>query len=175
MNHDSYDNAYIAAILKDVRTIAMVGASQNTSRPSYFAMKYLLSKGYTVIPVNPGLAGQELLGQTVAASLADIATPVDMVDIFRNSEAALEVTKEAIAIGAKVVWMQLGVRNEAAAALAEAAGLRVVMNRCPKIEYGRLTGEIGWAGVNAGVLSSQRAKLGAHGVQNHVLGDDKGS
>ena len=136
---------------------------------------YLIAKGYTVIPVNPGLAGKDILGQRVYASLAEIPEPVDIVDVFRNSEAALEITREAIRIGAKVVWMQLGVRNEEAATLAEAAGLRVVMNRCPKIEYGRLSGEIGWAGVNAGVLSSQRAKLGAHGVQNHVLGDDKKS
>jgi predicted CoA-binding protein len=173
MNHDSYSDDYIASILGGVRTFAFVGASANTSRPSYFAMKYLLSKGYTVIPVNPGLAGQELLGQKVYARLEDIPGPVDVVDIFRNADAALGIVREAIALKEKlalnVIWMQLGVRNDMAAAEAEAAGLRVVMNRCPKIEYGRLSGEIGWAGVNSRVLSSQRPKLAAHGVQSHVI------
>lgn len=173
MNHDRYDDSYIAGVLNDCRTIAMVGASANTNRPSYFAMKYLLSKGFRVIPVNPALAGQGILGQPVAAALGEIEGEVDMVDIFRNSEAALEVTREAIALkdrlALKVIWMQLSVRNDVAAAEAEAAGLRVVMNRCPKIEYGRLSGEIGWAGVNAGTISSVRPKLGATGVQNHVI------
>ncbi|MET0568450.1 MAG: CoA-binding protein [Hyphomicrobiaceae bacterium] len=174
MNHDRYDDAYIADILDTVKSIAMVGASANASRPSYFAMKYLLGKSFTVIPVNPGLGGQEILGQKVVAALADITTQVDMVDIFRNSEAALQITRECIRLkdklGLKVVWMQLSVRNDKAAREAEAAGLKVVMNRCPKIEYGRLSGEIGWAGVNAGVISSKRPQLGASGVQNHVLG-----
>jgi predicted CoA-binding protein len=174
MNHDRYDDAYIAAILNGVKTVAMVGASANINRPSYFVMKYLLGKGYSVIPVNPGLAGKEILGQTVAASLADIEQPVDMIDVFRNSEAALGVVRDAVALkdklGLKVIWMQLSVRNDEAAAEAEAAGLKVVMNRCPKIEYGRLSGEIGWAGVNAGLISSKRPQLGASGVQNHVIG-----
>ena len=173
MNHDRYDDAYIAAILNDIKVIAMVGASANSIRPSYFVMKYLLGKGFRVIPVNPGLVGQEILGQKVAASLAEIDEPVDMVDIFRNSEAALGIVREAIAhknrLGLKVIWMQLTVRHDGAAAEAEAAGLKVVMNRCPKIEYGRLSGEIGWAGVNAGVVSSRRPQLGAVGVQNHVI------
>ena len=134
----------------------MVGASANTSRPSYFAMKYLKQKGFRVIPVNPGQAGKEILGETVYASLGDIEEPVDIVDIFRTSDAALGITREAIAIGAKVVWMQLGVRNDEAARLAEEAGLQVVMNRCPKIEYGTLSGELGWAGVNSRRLSSKR-------------------
>lgn len=174
MNHDRYDDAYIAAILNGVKTVAMVGASANINRPSYFVMKYLLGKGYSVIPVNPGLAGKEILGQTVAASLADIEQPVDMIDVFRNSEAALGIVRDAIALkdklGLTVIWMQLSVRNDEAAAEAEAAGLKVVMNRCPKIEYGRLSGEIGWAGVNAGLISSKRPQLGASGVQNHVIG-----
>jgi predicted CoA-binding protein len=174
MNHASYTDDYIADILRDAKTIAMVGASAGTNRPSYFAMKYLLGKGYSVIPVNPALAGQEIQGQRVYASLADVPGPVDIVDIFRNSAAALEVTREAIALkdklGIKVIWMQLGVRNEAAAAAAEAAGLKVVMNRCPKIEYGRLSGEIGWAGVNVGAISSKRPLLGGRGVQSHVIG-----
>jgi predicted CoA-binding protein len=173
MNHDSYSDDYIADILSSVRTFAFVGASANTSRPSYFAMKYLMGKGYGVIPVNPGLAGQQILGQTVYATLADVPGPVDVVDIFRNSDAALEITRDAIALkdklGLKAVWMQLGVRNDAAAAAAEAAGLTVVMNRCPKIEYGRLSGEIGWAGVNSKMISSRRPKLAARGVQSHVI------
>jgi predicted CoA-binding protein len=173
MSHDSYSDDYIAGILGSVRVLAFIGASANTSRPSYFAMKYLLAKGYTVIPVNPGHAGQEILGQKTYASLADVPVPVDVVDIFRNSEAALGIVREAIELkdklGIKVIWMQLGVRNDEAAALAEAAGLSVVMNRCPKIEYGRLSGEIGWAGVNTGVISSARPKLGPAGFQNHQI------
>jgi uncharacterized protein len=173
MNHDGYTDDYIAAILSEARTIAMVGASAGMNRPSAFAMKYLLGKGYAVIPINPALAGQEILGQKVHAALADVPGPVDIVDIFRNSAAALEVTREAIGLrhrlGIKVVWMQLGVRNHEAAVLAEAAGLKMVMNRCAKIEYGRLSGEIGWAGVNAGTLTSKRPLLGGRGVQNHVL------
>jgi len=173
MNHDSYSDPFIAGILGSARVIAMVGASAGTNRPSYFAMKYLLGKGYRVIPVNPTLAGKEILGQRVYGSLADVPAPVDIVDIFRNSAAALEVVREAIrlkeTLGIKVVWMQLGVRNDEAAAEAEAAGLQVVMNRCPKIEYGRLSGEIGWAGVNAGTITAKRPLLGGHGVQNHVI------
>ena len=169
MNHDSYPDAYINGILSRHRTIAMVGASPNTSRPSYFAMKYLKEKGFRVIPVNPGQAGKELLGERIYSSLADIAEPVDIVDIFRSSEAALEITRKAIEIGAKVVWMQLGVRNDEAARLAEEAGLQVVMNRCPKIEYGRLSGELGWAGVNSRRVSAKRPVLGPKGVQHRVL------
>jgi len=173
MNHDSYKDDYIRAILTDHKVIAMVGASANINRPSYFAMKYLLGKGFTVIPINPGLAGQEILGQKVYASLGEVPVKVDIVDVFRNSEAALPITREAIRVGAKVVWMQLGVRNEAAATEAEAAGLQVVMNRCPKIEYGRLSGEIAWAGVNAGLVSAKRPVLGQSGFQNHILGSKK--
>jgi uncharacterized protein len=167
MSHDAYSDDYIADILSGARTFAFVGASANTSRPSYFAMKYLMGKGYKIFPVNPGLAGKEILGQEAYASLADV------VDVFRSSDAALEIVREAIALkdklGLTTVWMQLGVRNEAAAAEAEAAGLKVVMNRCPKIEYGRLSGEIGWAGVNSGTISSLRPKLAARGVQSHVI------
>lgn len=170
MNHDSYSDNYIRSLLQDCKVFAMAGASPNQVRPSYFAMKYLLAKGYRVIPVNPGHAGKEILGQQVYASLREIPEPVDVVDIFRNSEAALEITKDAIAIGAKVVWMQLGVRNDEAARLAEKAGLKVVMNRCPKIEYGRLSGEIGWAGVHTRTLSSRRPVLGPHGFQKLSIG-----
>ncbi len=173
MHHDRYSDDYIADILRDARVFAFVGASANTARPSYFAMKYLLGKGYTVHPVNPGQAGHKLLGQEVYATLAEVPGPVDVIDIFRNAEAAPEVVAEAIALkdklGLKVVWMQLGVRNDAAAAQAEAAGLQVVMNRCPKIEYGRLSGEIGWAGVNSGQISSVRPKLAPTGVQGLSL------
>ena len=173
MKHDSYPDSYIAGILNDCRVFAFVGASEKNNRPSYFAMKYLLSKGYTVIPVNPMLKGAPVLGQTPVDSIQNLAAPVDVIDIFRNSTVALDLTREAISLkdklGLKVIWMQLGVRNDEAAALAEAAGLRVVMNRCPKIEYGRLSGEIGWAGVNSGLITSVRPKLAARGVQNQVL------
>jgi hypothetical protein len=173
MDHERYEDSYIAGVLADVKVIAMIGASANASRPSYFAMKYLLGKGYQVIPVNPGLAGQSLLGAPVVASIDDLVAPVDMVDIFRNSEAALSITHDAIrlkdTLGLKVLWMQLGVFNPAAAARAEAAGLKVVMNRCPKIEYARLSGEIGWMGVNRQLVSSRRPLL-APGVQSQLIG-----
>jgi predicted CoA-binding protein len=155
-----YSDAEIRRILREVRVIAMVGASPQWNRPSHFAMKYLRSKGYRVIPVNPAAAGQMILGEQAYAKLGDIPDHVDMVDIFRNAEAAGPITDEAIAVGAKVVWMQLGVRNDGAAARAEAAGLTVVMNRCPKIEYGRLFGELSWAGVNSGVITARRPRSG---------------
>jgi predicted CoA-binding protein len=173
MDHDAYTDEYIESVLGEARVFAFVGASANASRPSYFAMKYLLGKGYTVHPVNPGQAGRLILGQMTYARLADIPAPVDVVDVFRNSAAALEIAREAIslkdALKLKFVWMQLGVRNDEAAREAEAAGLKVVMNRCPKIEFGRLSGEIGWAGVNARTLSSRQPKLAAFGVQNRLL------
>ena len=155
-HHDSYADGLIRAILRRVRTIAMVGASARWNRPSYFAMKYLQEKGYRVVPVNPREAGRSILGETAYADLADIPDPVDMVQVFRRADAVMPIAEQAVAIGAKVLWMQLGVRNDGAAALAERAGLRVVMNRCPKIEYGRLSGEIGWLGVNTRVVSSRR-------------------
>jgi predicted CoA-binding protein len=158
VDHDNYTDAYLRDILRRVKTIAMVGASPNWNRPSFFAMKYLQHKGYRVIPVNPSAAGQEILGERVYASLKEIPDKVDMVDIFRNSAAAGPIVDEAIAIAAPVVWMQLGVRNDAAAARAEAAGITVVMNRCPKIEYGRLHGELSWGGINSGIISSKRQK-----------------
>jgi predicted CoA-binding protein len=154
-----YDDDYIRGILRRTRTIALVGASPNWNRPSYFVMKYLQRKNFRVIPVNPGAVGQEILGEPVVASLADIKEPVDLVDIFRNSEAAGAITDEAIAIGAKAVWMQIGVRNDAAAARAKAAGLDVVMDRCPKIEYSRLCGELSWLGMNSGVVSAKRRRI----------------
>ena len=153
---ENYSDDEIRAILASVKTVAMVGASSNKVRPSYFAYKYLLAKGYDVHAVNPGIAGEKLLGREVYASLGDVPGPIDMVDIFRNSEAAGAITDEAIALRAKVVWMQLGVSNPAAAARARKAGLSVIMNRCPKIEYGRLSGEIAWAGVNPRRISSKK-------------------
>ena len=156
MNHDTYADSYIDGILRSVKTIAMVGASANIMRPSFFVLKYLTDKGFDVYPINPGQTGKQICGRTVYAGLADLPSPPDMVDIFRNAEAAGAIVDEAIAIGAKVVWMQLGVTNDAAAATAEAAGLKVVMNRCPKIEYGRLSGEIGWMGVNSARISAKR-------------------
>jgi uncharacterized protein len=169
MDHDKYANNYIGEILRNVKTFAMVGASANTVRPSYFVLKYLLAKGYRVFPVNPGQAGNEILGQKVFARLSDLEETVDVIDIFRNSEAALDIVQDAIALkdklGIKVIWMQLGVRNDEAARLAEKAGLKVVMNRCPKIEYGRLSGEIAWAGVNNRMISSQKPVLLGKGFQ----------
>ena len=154
-----YEDSYVKSILADVKTIAMVGASTNWNRPSYFAMKYLQTKGYRVIPVNPVVAGQELLGEAVWSSLDEIDEPIDMVDIFRNAKAAGPISDAAMEIGAKVVWMQFGVINHEAAARAEAAGLRVVMDRCPKVEYARLNGELSWNGFNSKVISSKRRKL----------------
>jgi predicted CoA-binding protein len=170
VNHDSYSDDYIASLLSDVRTFAVVGASANPVRASFIVMQYLIAKGYEVKPVNPGLAGQTLLGRKVYASLADIEDGADCVDVFRNSQAALGVVGDAIALkdklGLKAIWMQLGVRNDMAAAEAEAAGLHVVMNRCPKIEYGRLSGEIGWFGINTGVVSSKLPQLSPRGIQS---------
>ncbi len=160
-DHENYPDPLIRRILEETKIIAMVGASANWKRPSSFAMKYLQGKGYRVIPVNPREAGNEILGETCYAALADIPDAVDMVDIFRASEAAGEFADQAVEIGAKVVWMQLGVRNPEAAARAEGAGLTVIMNRCPKIEYGRLYGELGWGGINTKVISSKRRKLPA--------------
>jgi len=161
MNHDNYPDSYIREILISVKSIAMAGASPVNVRPSYFVFKYLLERGYDMIPVNPGQAGKQLLGKTFVASLGDIGRPFDMLDIFRNSDAAAAVVDDALALPVKpkVIWMQLGVRNDAAAAKAEAAGLKVVMNRCPKIEYGRLSSEIQWVGVNSRTLSSKRAPI----------------
>jgi len=171
MDHDNYSDQYIRGILTSVRTIAIVGVSPKISRPSYFVFKYLLERGYRMIPVNPGQAGGELLGQKVYTRLADIPEPIDMVDVFRASEHALGVVQEALALNPrpKVIWMQLGVRNDEAARLAEAAGVKVVMNRCPKIEYGRLSAEIGWMGVNTRTLSSKKAPLPTRGIQRLSL------
>jgi uncharacterized protein len=171
MDHDTYDDSYIRGILNTVKTIAMVGVSANTSRPSYFAFKYLLERGYRMIPVNPALGGQELLGRKVYAGLSEIPEPVDMVDVFRAPRYALAIVEEALALSPRpqVIWMQLGIRNDAAAKLAEASGLKVVMNRCPKIEYGRLSSEIAWMGVNTRTLTARKPKLFGRGIQRMAL------
>jgi predicted CoA-binding protein len=177
VNHENYSPDVIRNILQTVKTIALVGASANEVRPSYFVMKYLIDKGYDVIPVNPGLAGQQILGQTVYASLGDIPKPVDMVDIFRNADAAGPITDEALALSPKprVIWMQLSVRNDEAAARAEAAGLQVIMNRCPKMEYGKLSGEWAWVGGDSGIISSRKQSLHESGkLQSLGLGPRKG-
>jgi predicted CoA-binding protein len=171
MNHDSYPDAYIRGILNGVKSIAVVGVSPNTVRPSYFVFKYLLERGYRMIPVNPGQAGKDLLGQKIYARLGDIPEGVDMVDVFRASEHALPIVQEALKLNPrpKVIWMQLTVRNDEAAQLAEANGMKVVMNRCPKIEYGRLSSEIAWMGVNTRTISAKKAPLPARGIQRLSL------
>jgi uncharacterized protein len=171
MDHDNYPDSYIRGILNTVKSIAMVGISPKDNRPSYFAFKYLLERGYRMIPVNPGQAGGDILGRKVYAKLADIPEPVDMVDIFRAAKYVPGVVAEALAMTPRpgVIWMQLGIRNDEAAKIAEDAGLKVVMNRCPKIEYGRLSSEIAWMGVNTRTLSSQKAKLFGRGIQRMSL------
>ncbi len=172
MNHDAYPDSYVRGILNTVKTIAMVGFSPKENRPSYFAFKYLLERGYHMIPINPGQAGKEVLGQRVYARLSDAPEPIDMVDIFRGSEHVLPIVEEALSLKQRpsVIWMQLTVRNDAAAKLAEDAGLKVVMDRCPKIEYGRLSSEISWVGVNSRILSSKRPQGLGKGLQKMSLG-----
>jgi predicted CoA-binding protein len=174
MNHNTYSDEYIHGILNTVKTIAMVGFSPNESRPSYFVFKYLLERGYRVIPINPGHTEKHALGQKIYARLSDIPEPIDMIDIFRASNHVLPIVTEALLLTPKpqVIWMQLTVRNDEAAHLTEAAGIKVVMNRCPKIEYGRLSSEISWIGVNSRTLSSKRAKILGSGVQRMSLGGE---
>jgi predicted CoA-binding protein len=138
LDHDIYPDDYLRAILEEVRTIAVVGASPRLGRPSHGVMAYLQRHGYRAIPVNPNAAGDRINGETCYAALAEVPEPIDMADVFRRSEAAGDAVDQAIAVGAKIVWMQLGVRDDAAAARAEAHGLKVVMNRCPAIEIPRL-------------------------------------
>jgi len=167
MNHDAYPDDYIRGILTSVKSIAMVGASPVDVRPSYFAFKYLLQRGYDMIPVNPGHVGKSLLGRPFVASLADIGRPIDMVEIFRGSAHLMPVVDEALKLSPlpKVIWMQLGGRDDAAAEKAEAAGIKVVMNRCPKIEWGRLSSEISWMGVNSRTISAKRAPIPTQGMR----------
>ena len=162
-----YQDAQVKKILRSVKTIAMVGASANEIRPSYFAMMYLLNKGYKIIPVNPGAAGKQILGQKVYAALKDVPAPVDMVDIFREAKYAPDIARETVAekdrLGVKVLWMQLGVISAEAERIAEDAGLAVIMNRCPKIEHGRFSGELGWMGINRKVIDNRKPLLFAKG------------
>ena len=157
--HDYYPDEKLRRILSQVRVFAMVGASTQWRRPSSYAMKYLTKKGYQVIPINPARAGETILGEKVYASIADYPGRLDMVDIFRTSEEAYDITKDVIAAkhdkGIKVLWMQLTVRNDEAAELAEKAGLEVVMNRCPKIDSARLSGELSWSGINSRIISAK--------------------
>jgi predicted CoA-binding protein len=171
MDHDSYPDSYIRGILNTVKTIAMVGISPKDVRPSYFAFKYLLERGYRMIPVNPGQAGGDILGQKVYARLGDVPEPIDMVDIFRAPQYAPAIVEEALALKPRpaVIWMQLGIRHDEAARLAEAGGFKVVMDRCPKIEYGRLSSEIGWMGVNTRTLTSKKPQLFGRGIQRMSL------
>ena len=167
MNHDTYSDDYIRGILNSVKLIAMVGASPVDVRPSYFAFKYLVQRGYDMVPVNPGHVGKTLLGRPFVASLRDVGRPLDMIDIFRSSAHIMPVVDEALSLTPppKVIWMQLGARDDAAAAKAEAAGIKVVMNRCPKIEYGRLSSEISWMGVNSRTISAKRAPIPTQGMR----------
>jgi predicted CoA-binding protein len=163
----TYSDDYIKSILRSSKVIAMVGASGNEMRPSYFAMKYLLDKGFKVIPVNPGMVGKAILGQTVYGALKDVPSPVDIVDIFRSPDVAPAIVQEALAekdrFRLKTIWMQLGVVSEEAATLAQEAGLNVVMDRCAKIEYGRLSGEISWLGVNRRTIDNRKPLLFSKG------------
>jgi predicted CoA-binding protein len=158
MDDASYTDTYLRQVLRRTRTIAMIGASPHWNRPSYFVMKYLQAKGFRVIPVNPRAAGETILGEHCYGELGEIPVAIDMIDVFRAPDAVPGIVEDAIKIGAKTVWMQIGVRHEEAARRAEAAGLSVVMNRCPKIEYSRLCGELGWSGADTGVISSRRRR-----------------
>jgi predicted CoA-binding protein len=162
MTRETYTDAQIHRILTSVKSIALVGASANSARPSYIVLKYLIGRGYRMAPINPGLAGKDILGAKVYPSLAEAPGPVDMVEIFRASEYAGAIVDEALKLDPlpKVIWMQLGVENAAAAERARARGVEVVMNRCPKIEWGRLSGEIGWHGINSRIISSRKPVVG---------------
>jgi hypothetical protein len=174
MAHDHYDDAHIRSILSTVKTVAVVGASHGDDKPSMFVVKYLSERGYRVYPINLGRAGKLVAGVPAYARLKDVPEPIDMVDVFRRSDRVGEILDEAIALSPRprVFWMQLGVRNDDVAARAEAAGMTVVMNRCPKIEYGRLSREINWAGVNTRILSAKKPRRLAGGVQRLRIGPD---
>ena len=170
MNHDRYGDAWIAGLLRRVKRVAVIGASANPVRPSYFVVKYLIAKGYEVFPINPGSAGGEILGRPAYASLADVPGPIDMVDVFRRAEALPGIVSEIMALDElpAVVWLQLGIRDDAIAAALEMAGIQVVQDRCPKIEYARLSGEIGWTGFNRRTVSARKPRL-SKGFQHFGL------
>ena len=170
MTDEYYSDSYIEGLLASVKSVAIVGASPKNVRPSYFVVKYLISKGYDVYPINPGHAGRDICGAKTYGALSDVPGPIDMVDIFRSSEAALQITRDALELDPlpKIIWMQLTIRNEEAAKLAREKNIEVVMNRCPKIEYARLSGEIGWAGVASRKISARKPKL-AKGFQRFGL------
>ena len=170
MNHDNYSDAYIRGILLSVRSIAMIGASANKVRPSYFAAKYLKAKNFKMFPINPGQAGKEVAGALAYASLADLPQPVDMIDIFRKADALPGIVSDIMRMPElpKVVWLQLGIRDDDIAEALEMAGIKVVQNRCPKIEYGRLCGEIAWIGFNRRTISARKPKL-AGGYQHFSM------
>jgi len=174
MNHNKYDDNYIRGILNTVKNVAIVGASPGENRPSMFVVKYLTERGYKVFPINPGRAGELIGGQKTYARLVDVQEKIDMVDVFRNSENVPPILDETLTLTHRpnVFWMQQGVRNDEVATKAEAAGMKVVMDRCPKIEYGRLSGEINWVGVNTRTLSSRRAQRLPGGVQRLKLGGE---
>lgn len=172
MTSPTYSDDLIRSVLSATKRIAMVGASDNPARPSYIVFKYLTERGYEVLPVNPGKrAGDTLLGVPFYPTLAAVPGPVDMVDIFRASEAAPGIVREALALvpPPKVIWMQLSVISDEACEIAQGAGLTVIMDRCPKIEYGRLSGEIGWGGIASGQISAKRPRLAGTGFQKLSL------
>ena len=174
-DHDNYSDAYIRDILTSVKSVAMIGASANKVRPSYFVSSYLIAKGYDVYPVNPGQAGKEIAGAMTYSSLADLPEPVDMIDVFRGNDALPGIVSEIMAMPQlpKVVWLQLGIRDDAIAAALEMAGIQVIQNRCPKIEYGRHCGEIAWVGYNRRIISAKKPIL-KKGYQHYSIGSADG-
>jgi predicted CoA-binding protein len=172
-DHDYYSDGKILEVLKSVKTMAIIGASANTIRPSYFVAKYMAAKGYKLFPINPGHAGKEIADAMTYKSLAELPAPVDMVDIFRNIKALPGIVSEIMQMPElpKVVWLQLGIRDDSIASALEMAGITVIQNRCPKIEYGRLCGEIAWTGFNRRTISSKKPTL-CKGFQHLGLGED---
>ena len=170
MSRLHYDDAHVAGVLRSVKTIAVIGASANPVRPSFFVTKYLVAKGYTVWPVNPGRAGGEIADLPAFETLADCPDVPDMVDVFRRADALPGIADEIEALPRlpKVVWLQLGIRDDAFAARMEGQGVTVIQDRCPKIEYARLSGEIGWMGFNRRTVSARRPIL-SKGFQHYGL------
>ena len=175
-DHDAYADEFLRDVLRRVKSIAIVGASANERRPSYFVTRYMVSKGYTVLPINPGRAGGEIAGLPAFATLADLPHPVDMVDVFRKPDALPDVARDVLAMPVlpDIVWFQLGIRDDAVAGVLETAGITVVQDRCPKIEYARLCGEIGWTGFNRRTISARKPRLSA-GYQHFGLADRRGT